>query len=58
MGLANDIYMNGREDHQESSDWFGEVLEYLYKYFRNPEFICKKYHICMLSTNINQYLAF
>jgi hypothetical protein len=26
--------------------------------FGNVEFVCKKYHICMLSTNINQYLAF
>jgi hypothetical protein len=26
--------------------------------FRNVEFVCKKYHICMLSTNVNQYLAF
>jgi hypothetical protein len=22
------------------------------------EFVCKKYHVCMLSTNVNQYLAF
>jgi hypothetical protein len=26
--------------------------------FRNVEFVCKKYHVCMLSTNVNQYLAF
>jgi hypothetical protein len=26
--------------------------------FRNVEFVCKKYHICILSTNVNQYLAF
>jgi hypothetical protein len=25
---------------------------------RNGEFVCKKYHVCMLSTNVNQYLAF
>jgi hypothetical protein len=22
------------------------------------EFICEKYHVCILSTNVNQYLAF
>jgi hypothetical protein len=26
--------------------------------FRNVEFVCEKYHVYMLSTNINQYLAF
>jgi hypothetical protein len=26
--------------------------------FRNAEFVCKKYHLCILSTNVNQYLAF
>jgi hypothetical protein len=26
--------------------------------FRNVEFVCEKYHVCMLSTNVNQYLAF
>jgi hypothetical protein len=26
--------------------------------FQNMEFVCKKYHVCMLSTNIKQYLAF
>jgi hypothetical protein len=26
--------------------------------FQNVEFVCKKYHICILSTNVNQYLAF
>jgi hypothetical protein len=26
--------------------------------FRNVEFVCEKYHICILSTNANQYLAF
>jgi hypothetical protein len=26
--------------------------------FRNVEFVCEKYYICMLSTNVNQYLAF
>jgi hypothetical protein len=25
--------------------------------FRNMEFVCEKYHVCMLSTNVNQYLA-
>jgi hypothetical protein len=24
----------------------------------NPEFVCEKDHVCMLSTNVNQYLAF
>jgi hypothetical protein len=41
-----------------SSNWFGEVSEHLGKYFRNLEFVYKKYHICMLSMNVNQYLAF
>jgi hypothetical protein len=58
MGLANNTCTDGLEDHQESADWFGEVSEHLCKYFRNPEFVCKKYHVCMLSTNVNQYLAF
>jgi hypothetical protein len=26
--------------------------------FRNVEFVCEKYHVCMLSTIVNQYLAF
>jgi hypothetical protein len=26
--------------------------------FQNVEFVCEKYHVCMLSTNVNQYLAF
>jgi hypothetical protein len=26
--------------------------------FRNVEFVCKKSHVCMLSTNVNQYLVF
>jgi hypothetical protein len=26
--------------------------------FRNVEFVCEKYHVYMLSTNVNQYLAF
>jgi hypothetical protein len=58
MGLANNTCTNGREDHQESPDWFGEVSERLSEEFRNPEFVCEKYHLCMLSTNVNQYLAF
>jgi hypothetical protein len=28
------------------------------KVFQNVEVVCKKYHVCMLSTNINQYLVF
>jgi hypothetical protein len=27
--LANDTCTNGREDHQESPDWFGAVSEHL-----------------------------
>jgi hypothetical protein len=50
--------MNGREDHPVLSDWFGEVSEHLDEYIQNPEFVCKQYHICILSTNVNQYLAF
>jgi hypothetical protein len=49
---------NGREDYQESHDWFGEVLEYFWESVQNMEFVCEKYHVCMLSTNVNQYLAF
>jgi hypothetical protein len=26
--------------------------------FQNVEFICKTFHICMLSTNVNWYLVF
>jgi hypothetical protein len=26
--------------------------------FKNPKYVCEKYYICMLSTNVNQYLAF
>jgi hypothetical protein len=26
--------------------------------FQNVEIVCEKYHVCMLSTNINQYLVF
>jgi hypothetical protein len=26
--------------------------------FQNVEFVYEKYHVCMLSTNVNQYLAF
>jgi hypothetical protein len=58
MDLANDTCTNCREDHQVSSDWFRRVLEHLGKHFRNPEFVCEKYHVCILSTNVNQYLAF
>jgi hypothetical protein len=28
MSLAMMYLRNGREDHQESRDWFGEVLEH------------------------------
>jgi hypothetical protein len=57
-GWANDTCTNGREDHQDLPDWFGAVSERLCESFRNLEFVCEKYHICMLSTNVNQYLAF
>jgi hypothetical protein len=26
--------------------------------FQNVEFVCEKYHVYILSTNVNQYLAF
>jgi hypothetical protein len=38
----------GSEGYQSDSE----------RVFRNVEFVCEKYHICMLSTNINQYLVF
>jgi hypothetical protein len=58
MDLANDICTNGREDYQVSSDWFRRVSEHLDKQFRKPEFVYERYHVCMLATNVNQYLVF
>jgi hypothetical protein len=57
-GLEATYARYGREDHQVSSDWFGNILGRLNWKNRNTEFVCKKYHDCMLSTNVNQYLAF
>jgi hypothetical protein len=56
--LANNTCTHGREDHQVLSDWFGEGFEHLHEHFQNTEFVCEKYHVCILCTNINQYLAF
>jgi hypothetical protein len=41
--------------HLISSEGFRSDSE---RVFQNVEFLCEKYHICMLSTNVNQYLAF
>jgi hypothetical protein len=41
--------------HQISSEGFWSNSE---RVFQNTEFVCEKYHVCMLSTKVNQYLAF
>jgi hypothetical protein len=41
--------------HLIGSEGFRSYSE---RVFRNVEFVCEKYHVCMLSTKVNQYLAF
>jgi hypothetical protein len=41
--------------HPIGSEGFQSDFE---RVFQNMEFVCKKYHICILSTNVNQYLSF
>jgi hypothetical protein len=43
---------------KKSSDWFRQVSERLRQRFQNTEFVCEKYHVCMLSTNVNHYFTF
>jgi hypothetical protein len=53
------IYLQTTEkstrSHSLGSERFWSDSE---RVFRNIEFVYGKYHICMLSTKVNQYLAF